>query len=161
MWDNTKYRGYTTELLLKHSAVCGPPAFLGMLRKVLVRVPALPWQVRLFWDLLSSIVVSSSLTVPVPPGPCARRVPRHQVRSGLGGKGLPAAPLCLPEVPRACGSVKQAIWCLRGRNQLCSERQRSVNPPRCAQVKLGGWRCREAAAPVRWRELRGEVFLWG
>lgn len=37
------------EELLKPSAVCGAPAFLGMLRKAVVYVPTLPWQVWLFW----------------------------------------------------------------------------------------------------------------
>lgn len=36
MWDNSKCRGYTVEQLEAHSAVCGPPAFLGTLREVLL-----------------------------------------------------------------------------------------------------------------------------
>lgn len=150
MWDNSKYRDYTVEQLLKKcrlwsSGLSGnvkesfEVGACAAMAGAVILGSAHFGCCQLFPDRLGA----SRAVLP----PCA--APSGEERAGRErpAHSSGAAALYLPQAPRASGSIKPAIWCLRRRKRLClerhRERQRSANPPRFGQVELGRWKSRE------------------
>lgn len=133
MWDNSKYRCYTMKQLLKHT-VLWPFGLSGSVQESfgVGACPAVAGAVNSqsaqFINCCQLFLGSRGGSRAALP-PCAPPSGKERLGGSRPARSPgAAAALRLPEARRASGSIKQAFWCLRGRRQLCLERQKSANP---------------------------------